>query len=150
MHCLLTPAVTLIMGSRRVRHALQALKERAEQALNQEARDDLHQEMLKSISAMKKHLASLATQILTMTSFGMLVPVMLLLAPLVSLLNLRAAQWICNQNCKERSFGKEVAERLLVQPPTFLIRNFGHGLSICIMIFVFIDLEVNSALQLFD
>ena len=180
MHCLLTPALALIMhfkAQRLVDKAKRELKERvarsfaaakealvaakasgddeataaAEEAAGDAMHDeselefeDAHEQLLASATQMQRRLAAVLTTLLTITSFGMLVPFMLLLAPLTMLLNLRARQWIAAHS-EERSFGVLVAERILVHPPIFLIRNLGFGLNILIMAFVFLDMEVGFA-----
>ena len=170
MHCLLTPALALIMhfkAQRLVDKAKRELKERvarsfaaakasgddeataaAEEAVGDAMHDeselefeDAHGQLLASATQMQRRLAAVLTTLLTISSFGMLVPFMLLLAPLTMLLNLRARQWIAAHS-QERSFGVLAAERILVHPPIFLIRNLGYGLNILIMAFVFLDLEV--------
>ena len=103
---------------------------------------DLHAQLLKSATKMQQKLAATTSHILTITSFGALVPVLLLLAPLSMFLNMRAGRWIAH--AKERPFGVEIAEQILVHPPFFLLRNLGHVLNIVIMIFIFIDLQVPS------
>ena len=91
---------------------------------------------------MQQKLAATTSHILTITSFGALVPVLLLLAPFSMFLNMRAGRWIAH--AKETPFGVEIAEQILVHPPFFLLRNLGHVLNIVIMIFIFIDLQVPS------
>ena len=180
MHCLLTPALALMMhfkGQRLVDKTKRELKERvarsfaaakealvaakasgddeataaAEEAVGDAMHDesepefeDAHEQLLASATQMQRRLAAVLTTLLTITSFGMLVPFMLLLAPLTMLLNLRARQWIAAHS-EERSFGVLVAEQILVHPPIFLIRNLGFGLNILIMAFVFLDMEVGFA-----
>jgi len=190
MHCLLTPALALIMhfkgqrvidqAKRKSRRGLSSIKERVVSAVrmsesklaaawntwreraaslrerNRSVRrgldetypaeselevEDVHGQLLKSAKQMQQRIARTLSTILTITSFGVLVPIMLMLAPLTMLLNLRARQWIAAHS-EERSFGVLTAERILVHPPIFLIRNLGYGLNILIMAFVFLDLEV--------
>ena len=151
MHCLLTPALALMMhfkGQRLIDQAKRELHERVASAKHETSPDeseleleDVHAQLLASASQMQGKLAAMSSNVLTIISFGTLVPIMLLLAPLTMLLNLRARQWIVAHS-EERSFGVLTAERILVHPPIFLIRNLGYGLNILIMAFVFLDLEV--------
>ena len=66
--------------------------------------EDLHQNLIKCANQMQRDLAKLTGMILTITSFGPLVPALLLLAPLTMFLNLKAEQWVCRD--QERQFGE--------------------------------------------
>ena len=156
MHCLLTPALALMMhfkGQRLIDQAKRELHERVASAKHETSPDeseleleDVHAQLLASANKMQRKLAALSSNILTITSFGTTVPIMLLLAPLTMMLNLRAREWIAAHS-EEKPFGVLTAERILVHPPIFLIRNLAYGLNILIMAFVFLDLEVGFTIH---
>ena len=81
----------------------------------------------------------MASSMLTAISFGTLVPLLLILAPATSLLNLRAIEW-ATQHSPPRQFGEVVAERVLVQTPVFTFRRLGCCLNLVVMVFVTLDL----------
>ena len=156
MHCLLTPALALIMHFKAqllINKATRELQDKVAGAKHETSQDeseleleDVHAQLLASANKMQRKLAALSSNILTIISFGTLVPIMLLLAPLTMMLNLRAREWIAAHS-EERSFGVLTAERILVHPPIFLIRNLGYILNILIMAFVFLDLEVGFTIH---
>jgi len=88
----------------------------------------------------QQDLAGLASRILTTVAFGVMMPLLLVLAPVVSWLNLRAMHWIAFHS-DPVPFGEELAERILVQSPTFVLRNLAYALNAFIMILVLVDLE---------
>merc|ERR1712072_517386 len=101
--------------------------------------DDLHDKLMTSTRAVQQQLAGIISRMITMMAFGTLVPVLLMLAPAVSWLNLRAAQWVASHS-EEKQFGEVLAEQILVQAPVFVFRNLGLALNLGVMVFVFLDL----------
>ena len=104
--------------------------------------EDMHEQVLKSVSNMQNKVAAVASQLLAISTFGVLVPVLLMLAPFCMFLNLRARQWLA-RHAEGKPFGVVIAERILVYPPITLIWMLGHILSFCIMGFVFFDHQVH-------
>ena len=99
----------------------------------------LREEVLKSTRSKQQELTGMTGHILLAMSFGTLAPMILVVAPLVSWLNLRALEWVASHS-KQRRFGVAIAEQILVHTPFVLFRNLGFGLIIGTSIFVFHDM----------
>lgn len=102
--------------------------------------DATHQSLVQSSRRVQKQLAGFATLVLTTAIFGVLMPILLLLAPVATWLNLQAMHWIVRHS-EEVPFGELLAERILVQSPTYMLRNFSYALNSVVMIFVLVDME---------
>ena len=87
----------------------------------------------------------MTSRMLTVLCFGTLAPILLMLAPVVAYLNLRAEEWI-NNHSEQRQFGEVLAEQILVQTPISIFCNLGFAISLGLAIFVFLDLVTQQAL----
>ena len=99
--------------------------------------------MLQLTVGMQQNLAAMASRMLTVLCFGTLTPILLILAPLATYLNLRALEWV-KLHSEQRPFGEVLAEQILVQTPIFIFRNLGFIISVGLAIFVFLDLVTHA------
>ena len=80
---------------------------------------------------------------LFLISFGTVVPVLLLLAPVVSLLNMRALQWTAKYS-GHKSFAELLVERVLVQLPIRYFGKIGLIVNVLLSTFLFVDLQFET------
>merc|ERR1711924_38916 len=93
---------------------------------------------------MGERIATATCSMLTLLCFGSLVPMLTILAPILSISNYAAMEWAAAHSNRKK-FGEVIAEQVLVHTPITSFRNIGFGISFILSMFVFLDLEFQIA-----
>eukprot|EP00656_Telonema_subtile_P040374 TRINITY_DN4542_c0_g3_i1.p1 TRINITY_DN4542_c0_g3~~TRINITY_DN4542_c0_g3_i1.p1 ORF type:complete len:1113 (+),score=213.46 TRINITY_DN4542_c0_g3_i1:643-3981(+) len=101
-----------------------------------------HEEALAFAGGVQKQVVSAFSCTVICVMFGVLVPPLLLLAPLVAWLTLCAITWESRSDAA--SFGLRIARGLLVRPPVDVLRRLTHCGSWVVSLCLFVDLEFHA------